>query len=47
MAKTTMTQKAVSRIQSSTAKQNGGKTPPNSFASRAQSTVAKQVPKKS
>jgi hypothetical protein len=46
MAKKPMTQKDASRIQSSTAKQNEGKTPPNSFASRAQSTAAKQAQKK-
>jgi len=46
MTKTQMTPKAAIRIQTATAKQNDGKTPPNSFASRAQSTVAKQSQKK-
>lgn len=41
MKKTTtpMTKSAASRIQSTTAKQNGGKISKNSFASRAQSTA--------
>jgi len=38
---TPMTQKAASRIQSATAKQNGGVVPAGSFASRAQSKAAK------
>lgn len=41
MAKTQMTNKAASRIQSSTAKQNGGATPKGCFASKAQSSAAK------
>lgn len=36
-----MTPAAASRIQSSTAKSNGGQVPSNSFASRAQSSAAK------
>ncbi len=36
-----MTQKAASRIQSSQAKQNGGKVPKGSFASRAQRAAAR------
>ena len=41
MSKKCMTQSDVSRVQSATAKQNGGQTPKNSFASRSQSAVAK------
>lgn len=41
MAKTTMTSQAASRIQSATAKANGGQVPANSFAARAQSSAAK------
>lgn len=36
-----MTPEDARRIQSSTAKQNGGKVPKGSFAARAQSIVAK------
>ena len=36
-----MTQKDASRIQSATAKQNGGQVDKGSFASKAQSVVAK------
>lgn len=39
--KTSMTTKAAARIQSSTAKANGGKVSKGSFASRAQSSAAK------
>lgn len=42
MAKTKMTPKAAARIQSATAKSNGGKTPKNSFASRAQKATTKK-----
>jgi len=42
MAKTPMTSKAAARIQSATAKSNGGKTPKGSFASRAQRAAAKK-----
>ncbi|MEP1304469.1 MAG: hypothetical protein ABJK11_14805 [Balneola sp.] len=38
----TMTTKAAARIQSATAKSNGGYTPKGSFASRAQSAAAKK-----
>lgn len=41
MAKSSMTSKASARIQSATAKGNGGKVSPGSFASRAQSAAAK------
>lgn len=41
MAKTKMTSKAAARIQSATAKSNGGKTPKGSFASRAQKASTK------
>lgn len=37
-----MTTKAAARIQSATAKNNGGKVSKNSFAARAQSTTSKQ-----
>ena len=37
-----MTTKAAARIQSVTAKNNGGKVSKNSFAARAQSTVSKR-----
>lgn len=40
-AKQPMTPAAAARIQSSTAKENGGKTPKDSFTSRAQSAAAK------
>lgn len=40
MSKNAMTQVAASRIQSATAKANGGQVPANSFASRAQSAAA-------
>lgn len=36
-----MTAKAASRIQSASAKSNGGKVSSNSFAARAQSTASK------
>ena len=39
--KNPMTHAAASRIQSTTAKATGGKTPKGSFAARAQSTAAK------
>jgi len=38
---TPMTQQAVSRIQSSTAKSHGGSVPKGSFASRAQAAAAR------
>lgn len=41
MAKSTMTSQAASRIQSVTAKANGGQVTANSFAARAQSAAAK------
>lgn len=41
MSKNAMTQAAASRIQSATAKANGGQVPANSFASRAQSSAAR------
>jgi len=41
MAKTPMTAKAAARIQSATAKANGGKVSKGSFSSRAQSASAK------
>jgi len=44
MAKTLMTPKAASRIQSATAKQNGGQVSKGSFASRAQRAAAKNFP---
>ncbi|MEC6816716.1 hypothetical protein VXS05_16960 [Photobacterium toruni] len=40
--KTPMTPEAVRRIQSDTAKKNGGKTPKGSFSSRAQSVIDKK-----
>jgi len=46
MAKTPMTPKAASRIQSATAKANGGSVPKGSFASRAQRAAAKNSSKK-
>lgn len=39
---TRMTREAVSRIMSKESKTNGGKTPPNSFSTRADSTLQKQ-----
>jgi hypothetical protein len=39
--KTTMNQAAASRIQSATAKANGGAVPKDSFAAKAQSVAAK------
>jgi len=45
MAKTHMTLKAAARIQSATAKANGGKVSKGSFASRAQSAAAKNSSK--
>jgi len=44
MAKTLMTPKAAARIQSATAKANGGSVPKGSFAARAQSAAAKNFP---
>ena len=41
MSKKCMTQSDVSRVQSAEAKSNGGQTQKGSFASRAQSAVAK------
>lgn len=41
MAKNTMTPQAASRIQSATAKNNGGQVSAHSFAARAQSAAAK------
>ena len=41
MGKSKMTQKAVNRIKSATAKANGGKVPKNSFAARADRAAAK------
>lgn len=46
MAKQTpMTKSASQRIQSATAKQNGGKTPKESFGARAQSIADKAISK--
>ena len=45
MAKTPMTPKAAARIQSATAKSNGGKVSKGSFASRAQNAAAKNSSK--
>jgi len=45
MAKTPMTSKAAARIQSATAKANGGKVAKGSFASRAQRAAAKNSSK--
>ncbi|MCH8497640.1 MAG: hypothetical protein LAT63_04145 [Marinobacter sp.] len=42
-AKTPMTPAAAARIQSATAKQNGGKTPKGSFAAKAQSSAARNA----
>jgi len=41
--KTPMTPKSASRVQSATAKQNGGSVSKGSFASRAQSTAARNT----
>ncbi|MCS4533305.1 hypothetical protein [Neisseria montereyensis] len=41
MAKTSMTKSAAARIQSATAKSNGGVVSSKSFAARAQSAAAK------
>jgi len=41
--KTPMTQKSASHIQSTTAKNNGGVVPKNSFASRAQAAAARNT----
>lgn len=41
MSKTQMNSKAAARIQSATAKQNGGKVSSGSFASRAQKSASK------
>jgi len=40
-----MTKAAAQRIQSATAKKNGGKTPKGSFGARAQSLVARNLNK--
>lgn len=45
MAKSKMTGKAASRIQSSTAKASGGKVSKGSFAAKAQSAAAKNAKK--
>lgn len=45
-SKTAMTAEAASRIQSSTAKANGGKVEKGSFAARAQSIAAKNANQK-
>lgn len=42
MAKAKMTKAAARRIQSATAKSNGGKVPKGSFAARATRTAAKK-----
>jgi len=44
MAKTLMTPKAAAKIQSATAKANGGSVPKGSFAARAQRAAAKNFP---
>ncbi len=44
MTKNTMSQAAASRIQSASAKSNGGSVPKGSFASRAQSSASKPNP---
>lgn len=44
MAKNTMTPQAASRIQSSTARNNGGQVSSRSFAARAQSSAARNTP---
>lgn len=41
MSKNTMSQAAASRVQSATAKSNGGAVPKGSFAARAQSSASK------
>ncbi|MEO1927595.1 MAG: hypothetical protein ABGX26_02790 [Nautiliaceae bacterium] len=46
MAKIPMTSKAASRIQSATAKANGGRVPKGSFATRAQRAAAKNSSKR-
>jgi len=43
--KSPMTKAAAQRIQSATAKKNGGKTPKGSFGARAQSLVARNLNK--
>ena len=45
-SKGSMNKAAASRIQSSTAKSNGGQTPKGSFAAKAQSAAAKNSSKK-
>jgi hypothetical protein len=45
MSKSKMTSSAASRIQSSSAKSNGGTVSKNSFASRAQSSAARNSKK--
>lgn len=45
MKKTPMTKEAASRIQSATAKENGGTVPKNSFPSRASSAASKNTKK--
>ncbi len=42
-SKTPMTPKSAARIQSATAKANGGKVPKNRFATRAQSAAARHT----
>ena len=42
-SKTPMTPAAASRIQSATAKANGGQTPKSSFAAKAQTAAAKNT----
>jgi len=42
-SKTSMTPKSAARIQSATAKNNGGNVPKNSFAARAQSAAARHT----
>jgi len=43
--KSTMTRAAASRIQSATAKANGGAVPKGSFAAKAQSAASKNIAK--
>jgi hypothetical protein len=45
MKKTPMTKEAASRIQSTTAKSNGGEVPKSSFSSRASSAASKNTKK--
>lgn len=46
MSKTKMTPEAAARIQSATAKRNGGQVPKGSFAATAQSVAVKNIRKK-